>query len=1051
MKVKLPHQDRHEKDNSVLIQVDIDVERLKIEETPVGVRIDLGKDYEVYNEPGTPSLPSRIIQVALPANANDIRVSANPTKSKRLFKKPVFIMPVPNPQLSAKENGDAHRLKKEEIEKLKKGLQFDRQETRSIPNSAMRYVPNQEKYNQFFKEPDPVAKINTVLAVGANSIVYIRINPVTISKDYIPELHEHIEITVHYEMNDQHKGKDKKIYRSLPQQEILREAAFESLKYGVINPGAIIDIHPYPWVIYGPYNYIVITDNYRWNSETMTRGDYVGELVPEFERLVDWKKQKGLTARVVTITDIMNNVYGNFKVDAVDLQEVIRNFLKFAHSNWGICWCLLGGDTEIVPIRQAAGEFLGDMSETTVNNPPEDNESFWTGTFKKIKAVDLGVWFSVGDPYLRLTSQVTGRLIPKKAPRNVLVIQDWIIAAAHGVHGVPGIHPPTGFNEYVLETTEQFRSRIGWYFCTDNTYTTYSAMPTQFVRVDGPASVVNAQLRFHYTWNTIPTDFYYASLFGPSYDIAGRHDWDYNNNKVYGQKEGATEFDPINWNSDICVGRAPASNASDAGVFVNKVIAYEQFRRSDGGFIDPNYIDKMLLVSDNFGGRYAYYPTTNDPPQEGHFHTQAAQSRAILQTWADNNLNWDWQLLSWINDNDVWMIPFNLNARAGVRGFYYARSATDLRPAVMTINMFFGLSFDIPLITHTLVIYASGAEIAPAYFVMDDTIADGSMMEKEALREQVDAQLPFINRFNRLYLDIESLRAANLPVAPLSRLTTSNLEQALNEGQHFVSLTGHGDQNGCCLLDQALASTINNGNKCFIAFADSCLTNSYESEDAMSEALVRNPSGGAVAYLGNTRFGFIGIGSRFEQAFFRALVFTRHLGLLHRSRLDVLLTDPTNIYFKWTVLTLNLLGDPEMEVWKRKPYHVIFEVFLIESRLYVRGWNKEDKARKELKGIRVKMYAGEKEYELEADHDNMFPVSNKWIEQGEFRIAVSTPGSTPQIINGKDILERSRRIQAEEITEEKEVITIQEKIKDLSPIKPSDVPVMEMQTEPQHN
>jgi hypothetical protein len=32
------------------------------------------------------------------------------------------------------------------------------------------------------------------------------------------------------------------------------------------------------------------------------------------------------------------------------------------------------------------------------------------------------------------------------------------------------------------------------------------------VRVEGPASLVNPPLKFLYDWNTLPTDFYYASL-----------------------------------------------------------------------------------------------------------------------------------------------------------------------------------------------------------------------------------------------------------------------------------------------------------------------------------------------------------------------------------------------------------------------------------------------------------------------------------------------------------------------------------------------------------
>ncbi len=1052
MNINLQHQGRDEKDNYIEFHADIDAANLKIEETPFGVRIDLGKEFKVLTEPGTPALPSRIVQVALPGNAADITIKTKTGKSRKLFKKPVFIMPVPEYEVAAKENGNLHKLTKEETERLRNVVDNATKEARNIPSPLPRFVPDQEKYNRSFTKPSPIAEISSVVAMGANNIVSVRLNPITIGNDYIPELHESIDVIVQYTTARQSKQMDRRIHSSLPQQEDLRESIFNSLKETVINPMDILDINPYPWVIFGPYNYIVITDNYRWNSETMTRTDEVGDMKSVFERLVSWKIQKGLKARVVTITDIMNNVYGNFKVDAVDLQEVIRNFLKFAHSNWGICWCLLGGDTEIVPIRKAAGECRGTINETTVNNPPMDNECFWTGTFMKIKAVSLGEWFSVHDSYLRLTNRNTGRLIPKKAPRNILVSTEFTLERR--LPGGPSL-PDNAFRDYLIETTEQFRNRLGWYFCTDDTYSTYSATPTNFVRVDGAAAIIHAPLRFHYTWNTIPTDFYYASLFGPSYNIPGRHDWDYNNNRIYGQHEGITEFDPINWNSDICVGRAPASNPSEAEVFVNKVVAYEQFRRADGGFLDPNYVDKMLLVSENWGGRLGYYPTASNPPEAGRFHTQAAQSRAILQTSDDTNLDWNWQLISWINDNDVWVIPYNRNANVGIRGYYFAWSATDLRPAVFSFNLPWGLSFEIPLITHTLVIYGNASDIAPNRFILDHVPADGSMMDQEALRQQVDTDIAVIQRFNRLYEDIDSLPLANRLAAPVSRLTAAQLETALNEGQHFVSLSGHGSQYGCCMLSNWRAATLTNTNKCFIAFADSCLTNAYESSDSMSEDLIKNPSGGAIAYVGHTRFSWIGLGDDYQRAFFHELVWTRHLGLMHRSRLQVLQAHAGDPYHMWSVLALNLLGDPEMEVWKRKPYRVVYELRFIEAKLYVRAWDPDDFGRRELKDISMKLYAGEKEYSPHEESAGVFSIPQEWYEAGDFRVAVSRPGDLPQFFDGKEVLHRSYQMLTDAVQEgdqeETSVKGTQEIIKEMAPVIASDAPVLEMQTEPQHN
>ncbi len=243
----------------------------------------------------------------------------------------------------------------------------------------------------------------------------------------------------------------------------------------VVNPNAVIDIsHWFPELLL-PAEYLVITDNRRWDAASITPGPATGEnLVAAFQRLAAWKRSRGVTSRVVTVTDIVQGRYGDFRSGSRDLPEVIRKFLKWANESWGVAWLLLGGDVGIIPPRLAAGAVEGHM-DPGPDNPPPDNLSFWTGSHLRMHVVNPGIWWP-GRTGATLVNAATGQLIPFDATG----------ASAGG--------------------------GLGWYYTTDEAYGTRSAAATAFVRVNGPAMVVNARLQWLYEWNTIPTDFYYASL-----------------------------------------------------------------------------------------------------------------------------------------------------------------------------------------------------------------------------------------------------------------------------------------------------------------------------------------------------------------------------------------------------------------------------------------------------------------------------------------------------------------------------------------------------------
>ena len=95
------------------------------------------------------------------------------------------------------------------------------------------------------------------------------------------------------------------------------------------------------------YEYVVITSR---------------SLAPYFRRLVDWKRQKGLNAGIVTMQDILSDAsitkdeVSNLSDDAGKL----RQYLKLAYDK-GTRYVLLGGRKEFVPIRYGTDYYGGNV------------------------------------------------------------------------------------------------------------------------------------------------------------------------------------------------------------------------------------------------------------------------------------------------------------------------------------------------------------------------------------------------------------------------------------------------------------------------------------------------------------------------------------------------------------------------------------------------------------------------------------------------------------------------------------------------------------------
>ena len=855
-----------------------DPSAVRVEETPFGLRIEL-PDGHMDSDPGGPALPVVSVEVALPQHTRvrDVEVG---TGDAVVLAEHALVAPLQPAAPGVRRCSPFEYLRED-------GLVRPRPKPPFVAPVRALY----EQAQKLAREPVQVSRVDTT---GLQPIATVVVRPVHLDARGRPVLHSWIDVTLHLEPDPGDDHPDGVPLTSAAQVERWSELA----RSRVINPRAIVDIIGNIGRFLIGADYLVITDNQRWDAGSIhPNGALDGDLVAEFERLVAWKRTKGMTARVVTVTDIVNGQYGTFNGSCRrDLQEVLREFVKWAHANWGTAWLLLGGDIDILPARDVVG-YVGGFSPGT-SDPPDVGGSFWSNTFLKVRAN-----VSADTPLIRSSD---GHRIPYDGSGTSSATQ------------------------------------TGWYF-TDSTYTTRSSMATGNVRVNGPAAQVNTELFWLTNDNTIPSDLYYADVVGypdrspngawvgidgargfPSrlVHLCGGHDWDNVGNGLYGQWNSSQDLDGVRYVADLSVGRAPVSSAAQAKTFVDKVLSYEQ---QSGRLFSSAWLRKLLLVSSNWGGRSFYW--SSPTLANGSYTKLPAANHTVIQLeTAPSSFNF--KLLSYVTDADQRELPFRLDASPAKRGWYYAVAGNSTAASVILIPLPWSPPITLPLPSRWIVVFGANDEMSPDHFVLDDSAGDGSMLDQEQLRVQLAGDIPAWSSVSRLYEDDVDLPPPAVGAAPLEHLTDARLEAHLDDGPHVVSLSGHGYWGGCCGLNPTMRTSLTNGSHTFIGYADSCLTNEFDVDDAISEQLIQNEHGGAVAYIGNTRFSWIGVGDDFQRNFFKGLPWARALGTLHDRRLAMVgaSTGFWPVYSRWTIHSLNLMGDPEMRVWTHRPWYLCLEL-----------------------------------------------------------------------------------------------------------------------------
>ncbi|MGI6291751.1 MAG: C25 family cysteine peptidase [Bacteroidales bacterium] len=273
------------------------------------------KNASYINQIGAPQLPIKIIRILIPIDKKVDSISIDSVNVQQLNGK-YNLYPVQTPV---------------PINISLESVPFDNPDTsiynNNTPYPATKYSITNDGYPMGYH----------VITITFYPLEYI-------PSDSIVNLYSSIYFTLHYINNND------KILRPFMQSKFSNELSKTYLKnlvsnyndiytisgggpLEVINNGTPVpnlqSISLSPALIHIP-DYIIITND---------------SLKESFQRLADWKTQKGIYTIVTSVEDIYS-IYQGY-----DNAEKIRNYLKDVYINYGSSFVLMGGDAEIIPVR----------------------------------------------------------------------------------------------------------------------------------------------------------------------------------------------------------------------------------------------------------------------------------------------------------------------------------------------------------------------------------------------------------------------------------------------------------------------------------------------------------------------------------------------------------------------------------------------------------------------------------------------------------------------------------------------------------------------------
>jgi len=171
-------------------------------------------------------------------------------------------------------------------------------------------------------------------------------------------------------------------------------------------------------------------------------------------------------------------------------------------------------------------------------------------------------------------------------------------------------------------------------------------------------------------------------------------------------------------------------------------------------------------------------------------------------------------------------------------------------------------------------------------------------------------------------------------------LTSSNLQAQIGSGYHFFHMATHGATNNWSVetgsgYGSTNASSVQNANASII-LTMACFTNGFDqtTDPCLSEAFIRNPNGGCVAYWGGSRQGWgyssqiVSLGTSFQyDAKFYNMLFNglpssdsyKFAAVTSAAKQQFIGSSNSYNSMRWVQFSMNAIGDPEMPIYTEDP------------------------------------------------------------------------------------------------------------------------------------
>ena len=329
----------------------------------------LSLDYEQLDNietPGHPALPCKYLSCSVPYNAVNISVVATPSNAVNIYP-PKKITPAQMPKSLS-----------------------DSIWSWTSPDSAI-YATN-----AFY--PNSQATIsNESFVQGENHVITVAVIPITYNpvQDNL-KLYKKVKVQLSYELGDSVPGYTYIVRSS----QALRTLGHETVSSFVVNPTQVEGFAPPATA--PAYCAPLLPGNGSGSSTSMGEVDIIPhyeyliistqELKPALRRIVALKRQKGMTAGIVTLDDIRNTPLPGLEIQSVT-PFVIREYLRYAYSQ-GTKYVLLAGE---IPYRIQEINY----SDTHYNVPTDwyycDLSNNWTNIHSaNSEAMDYGPELYVG-------------------------------------------------------------------------------------------------------------------------------------------------------------------------------------------------------------------------------------------------------------------------------------------------------------------------------------------------------------------------------------------------------------------------------------------------------------------------------------------------------------------------------------------------------------------------------------------------------------------------------------------------------------------------------